>query len=282
MTFSFSFQGTFNGVSVSAKLSAKPWLTQLIKWDCSWRELKPSASPGFVARSKCGHTIKSSLVNELTVNTLDHQSLPSSGINLTFSQELAGIGIGNIAFFKTVAKGGYFKQIAKNMIVGITCGAGNISHMSSSDDFSAACMTSGLPCDKFHLGGPLFLRGFQKNRIGNCEEGDHLGCNAYWHLSMHGYTKKIPFLRGDSWLSKNVAAHIFTEICQTGDPVSNSFIKWLMDSPYTATRATFGLGLIARLGEYGRAELSYCFPVKSNSNDMLNAGLQFGIGVTFT
>ena len=126
------------------------------------------------------------------------------------------------------------------------------------------------------------MRGFQKNRIGTRQDGDHLGSNAYWHLSMHGYTKKIPFLRGDSWLSKNVSAHVFTEICQTGDPDTNSFVGWLTDTRMMSIRSSFGFGLIARLGEFGRAELNYCLPIKTNSNDLLHTGLQFGIGVIFT
>ena len=283
--FYFCIIGAFHGISLSAKLSPKPWLTQIVKWDCCWRQLSPLDSPGFPARSMCGHTLKSSLVNELSVDTLDDQPLPSSGMKLSFSQELAGIGLGNIAFFKTVATGAYFKQIAKNLIVGVTCGAGNMSHfIASSDDTASVNTSSGLTCDKFHFGGPLFLRGFQKNRIGTREEGnDHLGSNAYWHLSIHGYTKKIPFLRGDSWISKNVSAHIFSEICQTGDPSnSGSYSKWLIESGLMTIRSSLGIGLIARLGERGRAELNYCIPIRSSSSDMINAGLQLGIGVTFS
>ena len=109
----------------------------------------------------------------------------------------------------------------------------------------------------------------------------HLGSNAYWHFAFHGYTKRFPFVRGDSWLSKNVSAHIFSEMCQVGDP-KISYTKWLFESGVMAIRSSLGIGLIARLGEHGRAELNYCIPVKFKSCDIINSGLQFGIGVTFT
>ena len=107
----------------------------------------------------CGHTIKSSLINELSVNTLDDNSIPSSGMKLTFSQELAGIGLGNVAFFKTFANGGYFKEVAKNLVLGLTFGAGNISHITTLEENSVRS-NGGLPCDKFHIGKSIFNSNF--------------------------------------------------------------------------------------------------------------------------
>lgn len=46
-------------------------------------------------------------------------------------------------------------------------------------------------------------------------------------------------------------------------------------------RASAGLGVVLRLGSMGRAELNYCFPVKALSGDMVQHGLQVGIGVDF-
>ena len=69
------------------------------------------------------------------------------------------LGLGNVAFFKTLANGSYFKQIASNFIVGVTCGTGNISHMiTSSEDptTDGEWGSNGLTCDKFHLGKDHF------------------------------------------------------------------------------------------------------------------------------
>ena len=51
----------------------------------------------------CGHTIKSSLIHKLSVDTRDDRVLPTSGIQATLLQELAGLSpIGTAAFFKTM------------------------------------------------------------------------------------------------------------------------------------------------------------------------------------
>ena len=46
-------------------------------------------------------------------------------------------------------------------------------------------------------------------------------------------------------------------------------------------RATAGMGVVLRLGSRGRAELNYCVPLKAMSGDMVQHGLQVGIGVDF-
>ena len=57
----------------------------------------------FDAREMCGHTLKSSLIHKLSVDTRDDRVLPTSGIQATLLQELAGLSpIGTAAFFKTM------------------------------------------------------------------------------------------------------------------------------------------------------------------------------------
>lgn len=274
-----NLRGTFQGISVSAELSPKSWLEQLVQYECCWRQLSPLDSPGFASRSMCGHSLKSSLVNKLTIDTLDDQSLPSNGMNVSLRQELAGIGLGNVAFFKTEISGSFFKEISRNFIFGTTFGTGNISHMIPSDD--ACSVRTGLPCDKFTLGGPMYVRGFKNHQLGPSDDDDHLGVNAFWRLGIHGFTKRMPFIRGDSWLARNVGVHGFADFCQGGNPHTNSYFKWLMDFN-NRPRFSMGLGIIARLGEFGRAELNYCLPIQYSSSDVIVRGLQFGIGVVFS
>ena len=45
---------------------------------------------------------------------------------------------------------------------------------------------------------------------------------------------------------------------------------------------SFGVGLAVRLGNVGRAELNYCFPLRCQAGDRLQHGLQFGIGVEYS
>lgn len=273
-----SLNATCQGFSMSANLSPKSWLQQLVKYDCSWRQLRPSETPGFAARQVCGHSLKSSLTNRFSINTLDDQAIPSQGMNFTLQQELAGLGLGNVAFFKTEVNGGYYHQIGHNLVIGAGGAGGSVSHMMSSDD--PCSVRNGLPCDKFTLGGPVLMRGFKHHRLGPVEDGNHLGFDAFWRLSLHCFTKKLPFLRGDSWITNNVCAHSFVEMCQVGNLSGGSYVKWLMGQ--AAPRASAGFGLIMRLGERGRAELNYSIPLRYYYGDSLNRGLQLGLGVVFS
>lgn len=277
MTWS-SLQATYQGFSMSANLSPKSWLQQLVKYDCSWRHLKASDSPGFAARQVCGHSLKSSLINRFSINTLDDQAIPSQGIKFMLRQELAGLGLGNVAFFKTEVNGSYYHQIGQNFVIGAGGAGGSVSHMMSSDD--PCSVRNSLPCDKFTLGGPVLMRGFRHHRLGPVEDGNHLGFDAFWRVSLHGFTKKLPFLRGESWLTNNVCAHAFAEVCQVGNLNGGSYLKWFMGQ--AAPRASAGMGLIVRLGERGRAELNYSIPLAYHYGDALNRGLQLGIGIVYS
>ena len=77
-------RSTNHGISISANLSPRPWLCQLVQWEGSWRQVKTNMNdkdpPGFAARSYCGHSLKSSLTHQMTVNTLNDQALATKGI----------------------------------------------------------------------------------------------------------------------------------------------------------------------------------------------------------
>ncbi len=46
--------------------------------------------------------------------------------------------------------------------------------------------------DKFFLGGPLSLRGFEMRGVGPESDGNSTGGSAYWAAAMHLYTP-LPF-----------------------------------------------------------------------------------------
>ena len=78
--------------------------------------------------------------------------------------------------------------------------------------------------------------------------------------------------------------HIFFESGSLGNPVNRKMLK-AFGEEWTSLhniRASCGLGLVIRLGDYGRAELNYCVPLRCKSGDRVQHGLQFGIGVDFS
>ena len=69
-----------------------------------------------------------------------------------------------------------------------------------------------------------------------------------------------------------------------GNPVGRSILKAFGEewSSLQNLRASCGVGLVLRLGKFGRAELNYCVPLKCKNGDQVQHGLQFGIGVEFS
>ena len=84
-------------------------------------------------------------------------------------------------------------------------------------------------------------------------------------------------------MSKNVRGHGFLEIGGLGNSTSGGAIsQYFSDLSNLPNRITAGIGLVIRLGPYGRAELNYCLPIKYGVQDCTMRGLQFGIGVNFS
>ena len=109
-----------------------------------------------------------------------------------------------------------------------------------------------------------------------------LGGTAFWRIAGHFLTK-LPYVRGDHWVSKNVRGHGFFEIGGLGHSTSGGAIsQYFGDLSNLPNRITAGIGLVIRLGPNGRAELNYCLPIKYGVQDCAMRGLQFGIGVNFS
>lgn len=277
------------GLSLSANLSPKPWLTQLVNWEVVWRDTQASSTSdytGFSARNNCGHTLKSSLLHMLTIDTRDDSALPSRGLHAVFSQELAGLGLGDVAFFKTGAKAAGMYPLTNNVSIGVSCATGVVSQLNVDDEriFSSLTESPAInPCDRFTMGGPLSMRGFTNHKMGPREDGNYLGGTAFWRAALHAFCS-LPYIRGDHWISENVRGQVFFEVGGLGHPKSQSILKWFGDPGSFTTRISAGIGIATRLGKYGRAELNYCLPLRYDSGgvDAAHRGLQFGIGVNYS
>ena len=265
------------GFNLSAEISPKPWIVQLLQWDLSWRHLRPidNHAASFASRACSGHSLKSSLVNQVTINTLDDAVLPTRGVRVQLGQTLAGLGIGNVAFLNTSAHAALFHTLNDKVIVGGKFQIGHILPINIKDNFESNSNPSDLYSPK--------IRGFSSHRVGARENDGktYLGCTSLWRMSLHAITTKMPFLRGNSWFVENVRAHAFAEVFSSENS-TDSFFKWLINEPSkisSNSRCSVGFGLLARLGS-GQAELNYCFPLRWNQHDTINPGLQFSLNAT--
>ena len=87
----------------------------------------------------------------ITVNTLDDVAVPKKGVHGVFAQELAGLGFGNVAFFKTIGKAAGFAELSPHISVGATCAAGFLSKIQMSESAFSNISNEPLapsPCDR--------------------------------------------------------------------------------------------------------------------------------------
>jgi len=266
-----------------------------VHWDVLWRELKAlSNGIAFTARNDMGHSLKSALKHTYTFDTRDTPILPSKGVLAKFVNEISGLG-GDVKFVKSEAEFQYNLPLTHGLIFqsSLVCGA-----MKSLNDLTRIN-------DRFLLGGPLTLRGFRHNGVGPSEEGYALGGESYWGSSLHLYTP-LPFTSHKSTLYDYFKTHFFVTaggLFSGPSDFSSSSLRSSSSSAarrahassmlgfygrpkgvgelISSTRLSYGLGLVAHLGNVARMELNYVWPIRAATGDGVAPGLQFGVGVSF-
>jgi len=236
-----------------------------------WRELIAGENASMSVRKQAGHSLKTSLLHSMVIDRTDDAILPSWGKSLKISEELALYN----------SSGGFIKEEWQAKLVctklkkftfelGTHIGAllpfGNLQEINISD--------------KFFIGGPLSLRGFEYNSVGPCDNNSYLGSYGYWLLAGHMYTP-LPFYWNEkdpnSW-KKNIRLHTFMNAGNCGDLriMRDSGVKSL----YHDARLSCGVGVVYNFMKAARFELNFCYPLAFTKNDKLSEGIQFGIGVS--
>lgn len=233
------------------------------RWEGVWRELNPlGITVPFPVREQMGHSLKSALKHTVTVDTRDNTILPTCGYFVRLSQEFAGGSLGgNINFMKHEFEHQANYSLFNDLVFQV---ASNAGYMTTDGSHNI--------CDKFFLGGPLDLRGFQFRGVGPHAEGSSLGGTTYWSAGAHLYTP-LPFRRGHGFIGEYLRLHGFI----TGGALCEEWnTERLKD-----LRVSTGLGLILSMGHMTRIELNYVVPLKYQPQDRINGGLQIGIGMMF-
>ncbi|KAG0175437.1 hypothetical protein DFQ28_000036 [Apophysomyces sp. BC1034] len=255
-----------------------------LSYDCVWRSIDKVADTASLSiRNQAGHSLKSSIQHVFVRDRRDDALLPSNGHYVRVAQELAGVLAGNASFFKTEVEtqfchqfgGGQLLKDEQGELLGIHPGlvvslglrAGWLANLS---DHPKASTVS----DKFHIGGPLSVRGFRTGGVGPRDYRDALGGDAYWSTGL-SVIAPLP-----KWESKPFRAHAFvnagTSVPWKRGTNAQDTIQSLIQSPSVAV----GFGLIFR-HSIARIELNYCVPLTAARGDQIKRGLQLGIGLNF-
>lgn len=132
----------------------------------------------------------------------------------------------------------------------------------------------------FFLGGPLTLRGFNLKGVGPHSDGNALGADTYWLSALHLYTP-LPFRPGKGGFGELFRTHFFVNAGNLANLKLSDGIHGIMKGVQDNFRASYGGGIVLRMGRVARLELNYVVPMYVSQSDSVNPGLQFGIGFVF-
>ncbi|KAK7479741.1 hypothetical protein BaRGS_00029017 [Batillaria attramentaria] len=242
-----------------------------LRWDGVWRDLRAlSRTTSFAVREQAGHSLKSSLKHVFVRDRRDDTILPSRGSLIRLTQEYAGIG-GNVEFSKQELEVQFNKSLFWDTVVQLSLAGGVMRPLHSKDEVRIN--------DRFFLGGPLTLRGFNMKGVGPHSDGNALGAEAYWLCAAHIYTP-LPFRPGKGGFGDLFRTHFFINGGNLGNVNFNNLHGSLRDVG-SEFRWACGGGVVLRLGRVARMELNYVVPMAVQQGDGVNPGLQFGIGLSF-
>ncbi|KAL4225587.1 sorting and assembly machinery component 50 [Mactra antiquata] len=246
-----------------------------IKWEGVWRDLRCSSNKtSFAVREQAGHSLKCSIIHSLTRDSRDNAILPTEGTLLKLTQEYAGIG-GNAQFFKHQVELQANKSLFLDSVLQLSLAGGVMRHLQANKEIMIS--------DKFFLGGPLTLRGFDLNGAGPCSDGNALGGDMYCVGAVHLYTP-LPFRSGKGGLGDILRSHFFVNTGNCGNFQSlrlSDFNKDNLDLFRNSLRLSYGAGIVLRLGGVARVELNYVVPIWLLPGDRVNPGIQLGVGLSF-
>lgn len=243
-----------------------------LRWEGVWRQVSClSRSAAFAVREQCGHSVKSSLKHIFIRDRRDNRILPNSGYKIQLVQELAGLG-GDVQFWKTEAEIQYNIPLLSDCVLQLCAAGGLMEPLKPGSKFTIS--------DRFFLGGPLTLRGFNIKGAGPNQDGSALGADTYWSGGVHLYTP-LPFRPGRGGFGDYFRIHGFLNAGNLRDTSLKEGYKNVLSNLARDLRWSCGVGIVARLGGIARVELNYCWPIGTQPGDSLNPGLQFGIGIHF-
>nr|XP_023026229.1 sorting and assembly machinery component 50 homolog B [Leptinotarsa decemlineata] len=248
-----------------------PWLKHNIQWEANIRDLSVlTRTASFDVRKESGLSLKSALKHILSLDLRDDIIFPSEGSLFQLTSEVAGLG-GDVGFLKNE----FFLQenyaILEDIVLQGCFSAGYMANLNKN-------MKVSIP-DKYFLGGPLSIRGFEMRGVGPHSDGDALGSMAFWAAGLHLFTP-LPFRPGKGGFGDLFRTHFFMNAGNIGNfqLAKNSN---LLDNLKKNLRISYGLGVALRLGNMARLEVNYCFPYIFDKGDQIHPGIQFGIGVHF-
>lgn len=237
-----------------------------------WRDLRAlSRTTSFTVREQAGHSLKSSIKHEFVCDTRDDAIIPRKGILIKVINEYAGLG-GNVEYLKNEAELQAAVSLPFDFSFQLSLAGGIMKPLATNSDLKIN--------DRFFLGGPLTLRGFNLKGVGPHSDGNALGADTYWLSAVHLYTP-LPFRPGKGGFGELFRTHFFANAGNLANLKLSDGVQGIINGVSDNFRASYGGGIVLRMGRVARLELNYVVPMYVSQGDSVNPGLQFGIGFGF-
>ncbi|KAA3681310.1 outer membrane protein insertion porin family [Paragonimus westermani] len=250
-----------------------------LQWDAVWREVeaKDNSTPWSV-RKESGSMLKVGVRHTFERDSRPDLVFPDSGFLCRFTKELASINPGNLTGTSkniTAEEGKNGLSADKSFqlkLEAVTQKPFRLTDWLVGElTFSTGMVHSltGHPvhiADRYFLGGPLELRGFQWRSVCPLEPLLQPG-QMDLPLADPASTLDSPFQR----LSN----------CIPASASMSSLCTQLSTELGGKPRMVIGAGLVVRFAGVLRIEVNYCIPVKSQSGDLLTSGFTFGFGMYY-
>ena len=183
------YKDTSRGAHADLTFLSAPQALHLLRIEAIWRELSClNSATDFPVREHCGHSLKTSIQHNLTVDRRNDPLFPTEGTLFRLIQEFAGAG-GDIGFFKNELEVQANLPIFLDDIVlqsSFHCGLLKRLPTASGDKTVTIA-------DKFFLGGPMNVRGFETRGVGPSSGNNALGGLMYWATGELGFTSMPPY-----------------------------------------------------------------------------------------
>ena len=211
----------------------------------------------------------SSVGDTITVNTLDDNKAPTSGINSQLKQDLAGLG-GDVNFLRTTEDLRYYHSLNSDIVGIVHAQGGYITGWGGKQ----------VPLLDTFFGGPQLVRGFAPNGFGprDLTPGstmDNVGGNMYWATSfeLQSAIPGVPQEYGIRATSFVDAGSLWGYRGPTTFPGSTQSLQ-LANS--RTVRSSVGAGL-TWASPFGALTVDYAVPLTKAPYDVVQP-LRFGAG----
>ncbi|KAF6803702.1 surface antigen [Colletotrichum sojae] len=272
-----------------------------VEYSGIWRQitgLRDNASP--TVRADAGDSVKSSIKHTYQRDLRDNPQLPQSGYLLRSVFELAGVGPlgGDVAFSKNEFEFGGAVPVPIPGVKGpsgISIGGGFRFGMLYPLPLGFASAGKAQPSrinDRFQLGGPTDVRGFQHAGLGPHDGQDAVGGDVFAAGSVN-MLFPLPYKGPDSSLrfqvfangGRLVALKNKTKGQSASDgldsgSVAGSMLKALSDLGTGLPSTAAGVGLVYA-HPVARFELNFSLPLVLRRGELGTKGLQVGVGINF-